>query len=378
MASDELHLKYAPIMRFSRGERFSPMSVNDFLSYSSLYVKGQSAPALKPGQVTPDELAGRYNSPDTFLRSVTAGPLQGMQVVGDWGLAAVRLIYEWAQNPIVAWNEEIARSAYNWLTEKTRPAARLFWWNNLLPHVFASKGLTQELPRFKLPQDARNSAIANYQASQGANRNYTYYYRTVQQGSYLDLQYWFFYGYNDWAGGYDGFNDHEGDWEGLHVFFKLYGQRPVEPPAHLCYVGHHSRMTKAWDHPEVQKTGTHPIVYVGAGSHACYPQPKQYPLMALYNLIDYATGESFTLDHSEWKSRISLETLPWLLTYRGSWGTRYWLPLEWASKALGLLAVAIAKEVELPGVSAPRGPKFSDEGGERETWNAPLTFAGII
>lgn len=95
-----------------------------------------------------------------------------------------------------------------------------------------------------------------------------------------ELQYWFFYAYNDWAGGYGGFNDYEGDWEGFHVFFKLdAGNRPIESPAYFYYLGHHSRITKPWDHPDVKKVGPHPVIYVAAGSHASYPEAKQYLLI---------------------------------------------------------------------------------------------------
>jgi hypothetical protein len=136
-------------------------------------------------------------------------------------------------------------------------------------------------------------------------------------------------------------------------------------------------MTKPWDHPDVERMGTHPVIYVAAGSHASYPEAKHYPLMALYNLIDYATGETLTVDYDDWRSRINLERAPWLSTYLGSWGTRYWLPLAWMRKTLGELAPKVSGEVYLPGVSAPRGPKFSDDGEERETWADPVTFAGI-
>ncbi|MBN1887495.1 MAG: hypothetical protein JW850_05880 [Thermoflexales bacterium] len=378
MAVDDLHLKYAPVMRFSRGERFFPMSLEDFLSYSALYVKDQVAPLVARGKVIPDDLSATFNRQTVFLRSVSAGSLHGVEMASEWGEAANQLLYKWSKNPLLTWSEEMARSAYDWFSAKTAPATKLFWWNGLLAaHQDKPGGVRAELPRFMLPLSVRDSAIENYQASQGLAPNYSYYYRTVQQGGLLDLQYWFFYSYNDWAGGYGGFNDHEGDWEGLHVFFKLDGNRPLEPPAHVCYLGHHSRLTKPWDHPEVEKVGTHPVVYVAAGSHASYPVARQYPLMQIYNLIDYATGESLTLDHSQWRSRIDLERVPWLLTYLGSWGTRYWLSLAWLHKTLGALVPSIAREVDMPGVSAPRGPRFNDEGGERETWGSPVAFAGL-
>lgn len=381
MPASELHEKYAPIMRFSRQERFFPMSVDDFLTYSALYAKGRDTPLISRGKVTLDDLTIRDSSQETFLRSVATGPFHGVEVASQWGVGAIRLIYEWSQNPVVTWTEEWARSAYDWFNDKTRAATRLFWWNSLLlpkAHADRNRGIREELPRFELPPEVRKVAIEDYETSQGRERNYTYYYRMMRQAGYLDLQYWFFYAYNDWASGYSGFNDHEGDWEGFHVFFKLdSGNRPIEPPAYVCYLGHHSRLTKTWDHPEVEKVGTHPVIYVAAGSHASYPEARRYPLVALYNLVDYATGDSLTLDHEGWRSRVSLETVPWLSTYLGSWGTRYWLPLAWAQKTLGILVSSIPAERYLPGVSGPRGPKFDDEGRERETWRNPVPFAGI-
>lgn len=380
MPADDLHQKYAPLMRFSRGERFFPTAVDDFLTYCALYRKGEDRPIVPRGHVTLDDLARRKATQEVFLRSVTTGPLHGVEIASQWGLDAIRLLYEWSQNPLVAWTEGWARRTYDWFSGKTRAATKLFWWNSLLlPWARADKeGARRDLPRFELPQGVRAAAIDAYQTSQGQDPNYTYYYRTVKQAGYMDLQYWFYYAYNDWAGGYGGFNDHEGDWEGFHVFFKLdAGNRPVEPPAYVCYLGHHSRITKAWDHPDVEKIGTHPVIYVAAGSHASYPQARQYPLVALYNLIDYATGETLTLNHDEWRNRVSLEKAAWLTTYLGSWGTRYWLPLAWMQKTLGKLVSSVPGEIYLPGVSAPRGPKLNDEGDERETWSQPVRFAGL-
>jgi hypothetical protein len=376
--SNELHEKYAPVLRFARGERFFPASVNDFLSYSALYVKGQAVPIIPRGKVTLNDLP-RDGSKEVFLRSVASGSVSGVDVVRSWGKDAIYLVYQWAQNPLVRWTEESARSAYDWFSDKTREATKHFWWNNLLlPKAFADKksAAQAELPRFTLPSGVRESALEGFETSQSGGRNYTYYYRTMRQSGYLDLQYWFFYPYNDWGSGFNGFNDHEGDWEGFHVFFKLDGNRPVEPPAYVCYLGHESRMTKPWNHSEVEKVGTHPVIYVAAGSHASYPQARQYPLMALYGLIDFGTGDGNTLNHDQWRGRIGLDTVPWLTAYTGSWGTRYWLSLAWAQKVLGTKK-SVAGEVSVPGVSAPRGPQFASEGGERETWGNPVAFAGI-
>ncbi len=43
-----------------------------------------------------------------------------------------------------------------------------------------------------------------------------------------------------------------------------------------------------------------------------------------------------------------------------------------------VLARILPGEVELPGVSAPRGPRFSAGGSERESWRDPLAFAGLL
>lgn len=381
MTNPDLHVKYAPIMRFARGEHFYPMAVDDFLAYSALYAKGEAQPVAPRGQVQPADLA-RSDPGETFLRSVTAGPLEGLEIAGQWGKSTLRLLWEWGRRPPGAWTTRALEVAYRWVNAKTRTAAQRFWWNDLvLPNLEVRKHRKgSELPRFVLPLDVRTAAIDAYESSQGTAPRYTYYHRLVEQGGYLGLQYWFFYAYNDWANGFGGFNDHEGDWESFQVFFKLDGGRPVEPPEYLCYLGHHSRMTKPWAHPEVEKVGTHPVIYVAAGSHASYPQPRHYPLVELYNLIDYATGDALTVDHDDWRQCIPLTEggagLP-LLTYRGSWGTRYWLDLARIQPLFGVLARAVPNEVALPGVSAPRGPRFTDEGGERESWRSPLAFAGI-
>jgi hypothetical protein len=385
MTEASLHERYAPILHFAHGEQFFPMSVEDFLTYAALYRAEEEQPVIARGKVRPADLLGRQPGQETFLRSVTRGPLMGRDVAADWSKDTLELLARWAYSPAIAWSDDIARGLYDWFSPKTAGATRRFWWNKLLPFGQRSDARS-ELPRFRLPDDTRASALEQYAAFPQGRPPETYYYRTTRQGRFLNLQYWFFYAYNDWAIGFDGFNDHEGDWEGIQLFFDLDGGgRVLEPPAYICYLGHHSRMTEPWDDPDVHKTGTHPHVYVAAGSHASYPAPRAYPIMSLYNLIDQATGDAYVLDHTSWRRRIDLDQASWVHTYRGSWGTRYWLSLSWLRGIVGALSRAVpssaimsaVREIQLPGVSAPRSPRYDDEGQERETWSHSVEFAGL-
>ena len=169
------------------------------------------------------------------------------------------------------------------------------------------------------------------------------------------------------------------------LFFPLDSQgQPQEPPSHVVYATHESRMSKSWDDPDVKRTGNHVEGFIGAGSHATYPQPKKYDISALYNLFDYATGDGKTINHTDWAHRINLEDVPWLEAYQGSWGTRFWLSNTQAKTALqlalaatpfsGLIGLTMEpKEFEIPGVSAPKGPAASN----REQNTNPLIWAGV-
>jgi hypothetical protein len=383
----ELHVKYAPILRFNKDEQFFPMRVDDMLQYSSLHVKGKDKPVVPGGQLTPGELTRHGRSAEVFVRSVDAGPLSGTDVVAEWGEAALEMVYRWATAKPAGLAESLARKAYSWFSPKTKNAAQMFWWNKLVSPVLegAIKSASRdELPRLILPQETRRNAIEKYGSSYGRSPAYTYYYRQVKDGDYLCLQYWFFYSYNDWGQGFAGMNDHEGDWEGMILFFRLDGSgRPQEPPAYVTYADHESRQTKPWGHPDTTHVGTHPVGFVGAGSHATYPEAGVQPLMKLYNLFDYATGDGVAIDHDDWVHRLDLDSVRWLGDYKGSWGTRFWLRTTEARTVLKamlattplrpLLDLAGPSEIELPGVSAPRGPV----GKHRPQYATPLAWAGV-
>ena len=375
--SRDLHQKYVPILTFARGERFFPMAVEDFTGYCTLRAKDSTTHLVAKGQVTPAMLYRAYQrKANVFLQSVPA-ELADQNVAARWSSDVLGALTD-VSHRAVNWREELARAAYSWFSPKTQSATQLFWWNDLvMSQLGAGKRSSKDLPRLDLPAEIRQAAVENYQRSQPRIPNYTYYYRTTRDGRYLCLQYWFFYGYNDWATGFGGMNDHEGDWEGLYLFFDIDpAGHPQEPPAYVTYVGHHSRLTKPWGHHDLTLDGTHPVAYVAAGSHASYPECKEYDLMRIYGLVDYATGGGTVIKPDDWRRSVDLATQPWASTFLGAWGTRYWLSLSWLKSVLGVLKTR-ADEIGLPGISAPRGPRYTEEGDERPNWTRVVTWAGI-
>ncbi len=80
------------------------------------------------------------------------------------------------------------------------------------------------------------------------------------------VQYWFFYYFNQ-------FNDlHEGDWEGMQIAFDAdtATQALKQGPSRIAVFQHGGGEAVDWDDSEVEKEGTHPVVYPAAGSHATF------------------------------------------------------------------------------------------------------------
>jgi hypothetical protein len=80
----------------------------------------------------------------------------------------------------------------------------------------------------------------------------------------LALQYWLYYVFNDWN------NKHEGDWEMIQLVFAA--GSPAEalrrPPTEIGYSQHSGAQGASWDDSDLERQGTHPIVYSASGSHA--------------------------------------------------------------------------------------------------------------
>jgi hypothetical protein len=96
---------------------------------------------------------------------------------------------------------------------------------------------------------------------------YLHVYPRVDGG--INLQYWFFYPYNDGAVLFD----HDADWE--HVTIHLDEQRR---PRELMLAQHGNNRPgeiRAWE--TVRRDGDHPIVLAARGDHASYPDRASAP-----------------------------------------------------------------------------------------------------
>jgi len=138
----------------------------------------------------------------------------------------------------------------------------------------------------------------------------------------IALQYFFFYPFNDYN------NKHEADWERIQVEFAAPDAEAAlgTEPDLVLYSQHYGAERAEWDDDKLEiADGTHPVVYVSAGSHA-----SQYD-EGLY--LGRSASEGFGCDttigpHDEVRPAVvtipsdleaAAEQFPWT-TYRGHWG----------------------------------------------------------
>jgi hypothetical protein len=137
----------------------------------------------------------------------------------------------------------------------------------------------------------------------------------------IALQYFFYYPFNDYN------NKHESDWERIQVEFPVGDAAAAleTEPDLVLYSQHYGAERADWDDDKLELDGTHPVVYVSAGSHA-----SQYD-EGLY--LGRSSTEGFGCDttigpHDEVRPAVvtipsdlaaAAEAYPWT-TYRGHWG----------------------------------------------------------
>ena len=261
--------------------------------------------------------------------------------------------------------------------------------------------VTSLLLRGRVPGGTTAAASVKYEHIRAKDPQTYYHARVLRDGPWIVLHYLFFYAMNDWRSTFDGANDHESDWEQCFVILEALPDGDVSP-AWFCAAAHDEKgddLRRRWDDPRLTKTGEHPMVFPGAGSHATYLEQGEY-IMALpfpgeQNLhgpldllrgfwrdtlaqpdpgdlsgkvrkafsvpfVDYARGDGYRVGpggDSEWVPIPIGDEDTWVDGYRGLWG------LDTGDR--------------FAGERAPAGPKYTRTGSVRQAWYDPLGFAGL-
>jgi hypothetical protein len=261
------------------------------------------------------------------------------------------------------------------------------------------------LLRGRVPGGTTAAAHRLYAVMQAVDPRRVYYGRVIRTGGYIVLHYLFFFPMNDWRSSFHGVNDHESDWEQILIYLisDVSDDEGSPQPQWVAFASHDfsgDDLRRRWDDPEVEKIGeTHPVIYVGAGSHASYFTRGEYlmqvepaPLVPVRGLaaaidrfwtstlrqgtplnlesavralqsipfVDYARGDGKAIgpgQAEEWAPILISDDDGWVDGYRGLWGLDTWDPLG--------------------GERAPSGPKYNRDGSVRLSWRAPLAWVGL-
>ncbi|MDQ5854353.1 MAG: hypothetical protein M3380_20235, partial [Chloroflexota bacterium] len=378
MTDLDLLRTYEPIVRFTHGELFFPCAVDEFVKSSSLWMAdagNRRHQLVGWGELDLGRLAEYDRVPtghQLYLRFVRE-PLRALEYQ-RWLLRPDRVRFQASGR--------LARVP-------------------LLSRVADSLFDVSLLVRGMVPGGTAAAADVLYRDLRTRDSRRVYYGRVVRVGGWTVLHYLFFYPMNNWRSGFYGANDHESDWEQTFVYLSPDVQGRLEPQW-VAYASHDFRgddLRRRWDDPLLVKEGTHPVIFVGAGSHANYFEAGEYvmgaepPLLnpvknaartlrkfwverlgqganelisalrrALITIpfVDYARGDGMRIgpgQDDEWEPILISDGTPWVDRYRGLWGLDVRDP--WS------------------GERAPAGPKYNRDGSVRRAWYDPLGWAGL-
>jgi hypothetical protein len=390
-ATTALLQRFEPVIRSTSGDKFYPMDVEPYVRASSLWVQrpGEEAVCVVPGRKLsldrlaqqPMDEAGAVH----FLKFTDAGDL-GLDARGG----RLRLLGKRAMD-----RKESRRS----FRAGRGRLARVGYFSRFVDALYS----ITLLARGRVPGEAAAAASVAYERIMAQQERYCYHGRVLRQDGWIVLQYWLFYPFNDWRSNFFGANDHEADWEKIFIYLSESEAGEVSPEW-VAYAAHNytgDNLRRRWDDPEVEKEGEHPVIYVGAGSHASYYAPGEYlteltlplpsPLARVTGAIrtfwktrlgqyvgngeedggsgyfsipfvDYARGDGLSVgeggDRSWDEPRLISDPAPaWVSGYRGLWGLYARDPFE--------------------GEDAPAGPMYNRDKSVSRAWYDPVGWAGL-
>lgn len=381
----ELFRRFEPILKFNGRENYLPMRVEPYLTRATCYQHGflGRASLVQAAPLALDDLA-RLPATDRDLYYLRFVPDDALKLApsrrGDY-----------SDDPRYPPSFDRVLDQFPGAVILGRAAHGFFVW---LWNLFGS-----------LPANTVAAAYRRVQAIPPEERVPTYYGRAVAARDGLILQYWFFYAVNDWRSNSLGLgvNDHEGDWE--HVDVVLASHNGDWEPAYVAASAHNgsgSQLSRDW--AEVEKSDTHPIIYVANGSHANYFTVGARPvaefvvgartarriavlrawllrkMVALatgkrvISFVDFAEADGDSIGPGalfEWSEPLLLDegrgTDEWgaIRTFRGLWG-RY--VGDWTGRENGPCSPPFAYARLFP------SPEITDQ---KPAWRDPLAWAGI-
>ncbi len=393
----ELLRAHEPVIRFTRGELFVPIAVDEYVAGSALVrsVGSRDEVLAARGSLDLERLAalGREHAEDAISLRHVDRPL--------------------GRSEFRAWRRRSDR-------ERFRGTNR-----------FAVVGLLARLIDvvFRLTLLVRGTVPGGFTAAahQACARmtptdRCTYYGRVTTDAGYVVLQYWYFYAMNDWRSTFGGVNDHEADWEQVTIYLVpdetepeaeagaeaeaalpqaeagglaasvAWEEGPLRP-AWVAFSSHDevgADLRRRWDDPDITFVEGHPVVHAGAGSHSGAYLPGDYVVTAALPLPDWVgavrrgwarirpwrRGETPDLlgipyiDHRRgdglsvgaggdraWESVLIDDETSWVREFRGLWGLD-------TSDPFG-------------GERAPAGPRYERNRSVRASWGQPVAWAGL-
>ncbi len=362
----ELALKYEPVLLFSkddkgREEEFFPVSTAHYVAEAALHEKGVGVITARSA-LSLNDLASTTpgKSRDYYLAYAADEILEHnpslRNKLAHGGLALFSIEGSMSTQLVVEDEEGLAMAEEDPTLERE---------GDEMDASFAFSTPGEEEPSgevsfaiadaMQLPEKVHSTAVERYVPYRDFSKTPpVYYYSTIYSRGYLALQYWFFYAYNDWGTGHGGVNDHEGDWEMIALFFR------DDKPRYIAYSAHTgSPEYHPWDASEVGKVGgTHPIIYVGCGSHANYSHSASHNM---FGFTDFHSGDSAVSIGPDtgvaWGKPDDLRSQAWALNYAGGWGAMV--------KRFGSASFA-------PGAQSPVGPAW-----QFERWESPTGWAKV-
>ena len=370
--------RFEPVLRFTAGELFFPMSADDYLSRAALWTRN-------PVGRQPSELLVDFGhlDPDLLSTVALARPREHLY-----------LRYapkELDRHELKAWRRRSDRPKF---TGVTRLAAV-----GLLGRIIDSGMRLSLVLRGRVPGGFTAASQRQYASTPA---RYAYHAHVTADGGYLVVQYWFLYAMNDWRSSFGGVNDHEADWEQVTVYLAPIDGSGVDAgsPAgwQVAWVAFSSHdevgdeLRRRADDPDITWVeGNHAVVNAGAGSHSgAYlagdylvrvqpPVLKRFiaAVLAIRSMlmpwtrrttqdgigipfVDYRRGDGMAIGPgtgNEWTPILIDGETPWVRDFRGLWGFDTQDPFG--------------------GERAPAGPRYERSGSIRTSWGGPVGWAGL-